>query len=502
MSYTIGVDAGTEGARAFIFDPEGRPVGSGASGYHTELPAPGQAEQNPEDWWTAIGDSVRMAVKRAGVNPETIRAIGFDTTACTVVALDRTMRPLRPALIWMDVRASREAADVLETNDPALVINSAGKGPVSAEWMIPKALWLKRHDRENYDRAHAVCDFIDYVNYRSTGRYTGSGDTVSMRWHYVKENGGRPDSLLKKLDLEELVDKWPPEIIFPGDVVGELTSEAARHMGLNGGIPVVQGGADAFIGMIGLGVKQPGQMALVTGSSHLQLVVSDRPIHKQGLWGSYADCVYRGDHILEGGQTSTGSILKWFTTNLCPNLDYKHLDLAASKIAPGSDELLVLDHFQGNRTPFTDPNSRGAVVGLCLAHTTAHVYRAVIEGICFGTEAILRTIQDDGFKVEEAMVCGGATKSPLWLQIHADVSGLPLRMTEVADAPALGSAILAAFGAGIYGSVREAIEAMVHFKERIDPDPKRHAAYREIYEAYSRLYPATRQIRRLRKRRA
>ena len=495
MSYVIGIDAGTESARAFVFDLHGCPAGVGVSNYVTTFPATGRAEQDPADWWLAIGDAVRMAVKNANVSPSDIKAIGLDTTSCTVVLLDREMQPLRSALIWMDVRAAREAADVLATGDPALVINSAGHGPVSAEWMIPKALWLKRNEREIFDRAYGVCEFIDFLNYHLTGHFVASGDTTAMRWHYVKANGGRPDSLLKKLDLEELIEKWPQQVIFPGDTVGGLTRAAANHLGLLPDTPVVQGGADAFIGIIGLGVISPGQLALITGSSHLQLALSDKPIHKRGLWGSYSDCVYRGDHVLEGGQTSTGSILKWFTTNFSPNVDYKCLDAAASKIEPGAEGLLVLDHFQGNRTPYTDPNSRGAVIGLSLAHTPAHVFRAVIEGICFGTEAILRAFQDDRFKISEIVICGGATKSNLWLQTHADVSGIPLKLTEVPDAPALGSAILAAHGANLYRTVEEGATAMVRTKGVVEPDEKKHRRYQELYPAYNELYPATKQVR-------
>ena len=495
MAYVVGIDGGTESLRAFVFDLAGQPKGTGCARYATRFPGTGQAEQSPEDWWQAVGAATREAVASSGVAPAEILALGLDTTSCSVVALDEAMRPLRPALIWMDVRAGEEAADLLATGDPALLINGNGKGPVSAEWMIPKALWLKRHEPETYARATRICEFIDYLNYRLTGRYVASLDNVAMRWHYIVSQGGYPRSLLAALDLSELLEKWPTEVVRPGDVVGGLTPEAAAHLGLPAGLPVAQGGADAFIGLIGLGVTRPGQLALVTGSSHLQLAITDQATHRPGLWGAYEECVYADSCVLEGGQTSTGSIVKWFQSNFGGGLGYAELNGLAAEIEPGAEGLLVLDHFQGNRTPYTDPKSRGAILGLSLAHGVAHVYRAIIEGICFGTEAILRNFQDDTFRLSEMVVCGGATRSDLWLQIHADVSGLPLVLTEVSDAPALGSGILAAYAAGQFGSVQEAAGAMVRTRAVIEPHAGRHAVYRDLYERYSRLYGAAKSVR-------
>ena len=256
--YVIGVDGGTESLRAIVFDLAGQPRGSGCARYATRFPGAGRAEQNPEDWWQALGAATREAVAAAGVAPGEILALGLDTTSCSVVALDETLRPVRPALIWMDVRAGEEAADLLATGDPALRINGDGAGPVSAEWMIPKALWLKRHEPKHYARTVRLCEFLDYLNFRLTDRYVASLDNLTMRWHYIPSQGGYPRSLLAALDLTDLLEKWPSDYVRPGEIVGGLTPAAAAHLGLPAGLPVAQGGADAFIGMIGLGVTRPG----------------------------------------------------------------------------------------------------------------------------------------------------------------------------------------------------------------------------------------------------
>lgn len=493
MAYVIGVDGGTESLRAFVFDLQGRPKASHATAYETSFPKPAWAEQNPEDWWRALGASVRGALAKAGIGAAEVLAICVDTTCCSVVALDAEGAPLRPAMIWMDVRASKEAEAVAASGDPALRVNGAGAGPVSAEWMLPKALWIRRNQPELFDRAARIGEYQDYLNLCLTGRWAGSLNNMSVRWHY-QNNRGTPASLLASLGLDALREKWPQPVIRPGDVIDGLTREAAAHLGLTPGTPVVQGGADAFIGMIGLGVTEPGEMALITGSSHLQLGVCSEPVHKSGVWGTYMDAVYPNKPIIEGGQTSTGSVIAWFKRHFTAETNFEDLNQAAREIAPGAEGLRVLDHFQGNRTPYTDPLSRGAITGLTLKHTPAHVFRAILEGICLGTRLIVDNF-GAAFDAKRIAVAGGATNSPLWLQIHADTLGTPIELTEVPDAPALGCAVLAAHGAGRFASVEEGTKAMVRTRRTIEPDPRQNEEYEAIYPQYRALYAALKGVR-------
>ncbi len=493
-SCVIGIDGGTEGLRARVFDLAGSCIGNGATPYATQFAAGARAEQEPEDWWRAAGASVRAALADAGIAADAVVALAATTTCCSVVALDANARALRPAIIWMDVRAGREAQAVLETADPALRVNGAGRGPVSAEWMIPKALWLARHEPEIFAAAHTICEYQDALNWRLTGRRTASLNNASIRWHYAAHEGGWPVSLLERLGLSALLPKWPSEVLAPGEVIGGLTEAAASHLGLPARVQVIQGGADALIGMIGLGVHRPGQLALITGSSHLQFGVSDRPLSLPGLWGTYADAVYPGRHIIEGGQTSTGSIINWLT-RLTGTTDLARLGEEAARLPPGADGLLVLDHFQGNRTPYVDPLSRGAITGLTLAHGLPHLFRAVIESICFGTRAILDLMQAGGFTCRELSVGGGATTSPLWMQLHADIANLPVSIPEVAEAPALGAAILAAYGAGQHASIDDGIAAMVRPGRRVEPRPDHVEQYDALYHRYAALYPALTSLR-------
>ena len=499
-NFLIGVDGGTESIRAGVFDTKGNPLAYASTNYQTNFPYPGWAEQEPRDWWKALAVSVRKAVQDSGIAAEQVSALAVDTTCCSVVALDDSGDPLRPALIWMDVRSANQAEQVADCEDPALRVNSNGKGPVSAEWMIPKALWLKQNEPEIFESASTICEYQDYLNFHLTGRLVCSINNVSTRWHFdflEGKTGSKrsiPKSLLEKLELADLAEKWPVEVIRLGEVIGGLTKEAAEHLALPVGLQVVQGGADAQIGMIGLGVVEPGSLALITGSSHLQLGLSEKPFHGEGIWGTYADALLPGLHTVEGGQTSTGSVINWLK-NMFGESDYSSLNKDAQNLPPGSEGLIVQDHFQGNRTPHTDPRSRGAVHGLSLKHSRAHIFRASIEGVAFGSELIFESMRENGFYPENVVISGGATRSKLWLQIHADVSNVPITLTRNADAPLLGCAILSAVGAGFYQDIPSAVETMVQIESIVEPNAYHHDAYKPFLESYKKTYSALRNIR-------
>ncbi|MEK9763540.1 MAG: FGGY-family carbohydrate kinase [Deltaproteobacteria bacterium] len=492
--YVIGVDGGTESLRAGIFDLSGNPLAFASVSYPTNFPIPGWAEQNPEDWWNALGGAVRQAVIDANVGKQEILGICLDTTCCSVVALDGAGNPLRPALIWMDMRSAPQTEQVLATADPALQVNSNGSGPVSAEWMIPKSLWIRQEEPEIFEKAETVCEFQDYLNLHLTGKRVASINNVSVRWHYGPGWGGWARSMVESLEMSELLKKWPDTVLRLGEEIGGLTSNAAAHLDLPEGVPVLQGGADAFIGMIGLGVVNPGSLAFITGSSHLHLGLSPQAFHGQGIWGTYAEAVIPGLHVVEGGQTSTGSVVSWIRRTL-GSPSYEELNHEAAQLEPGSEGVVIQEHFQGNRTPHTDPLSRGVISGLTLKHGRGHLFRAALEGIAFGTELILETMRNNGFAAETVVLAGGATRSDLWLQIHADVSNLPLTLTKVPDAPALGSAILAAVGSGAFSDIGSAVRKMVQIDRVIEPNSETHALYQPFYQSYRNHYLAMKNVR-------
>jgi FGGY-family pentulose kinase len=503
--YLLGIDAGTESFRAGVFDPAGKCLGFGVSAIKTVHPRPGWAEQSPRDWDLALVDSIRKALEVSRVNPGEIRGIGIDGTSCTVVFLDDRGEPLRDAVIWMDIRAVQEAEEVAASGDPAL--RYVGQGNVSPEWFPCKAAWIKRNEPQVYAAARTAFELTDWLAYRLTGERTVNIDTATIRWFYNIDRGGFPLSLYRKMGLEDVFAKVPERIVRIGETVGGLSRWMARSTALKEGIPVAGGAADAYMGVIGINALQPGSIALITGSSHLCLGITDQEIHARGLFGSFPDALLPGLQVIEGGQISTGSVVRWFTSNFvgaevagraakAGRSIYDELNARAAELPPGSEGLVVLEHWQGNRTPWTDPWSRGVIRGLTLGHGPAHVYRAILEGVAYGTEIILRKMKEEGVRIESLVACGGATQSPLWMQIHADVSGRRITIPEEQQAVTLGSAIAAAVAAGIHPDIAAAASAMVRVHEVVEPDMQAHARYAQLIGHYTQTYESLKEASR------
>jgi ribulose kinase len=264
---------------------------------------------------------------------------------------------------------------------------------------------------------------------------------------------------------------------------------------------VAQGGIDAHAGEIALGAVGAGDLALILGSSTCHMAQSPTPVFAN-IWGPYPDALVEGMYTLEGGQTATGSILQWLVERFgsdavlqAKSRDqevFAYLDGLADALPAGSEGLLVLDYFQGNRTPHKDPLARGTVVGLTLKHTLAHLYRAAVEGICFGTRQILDDMATHGFALERIVAGGGGAKSRLWTQVQADVLGRPIHLPRDKETMALGAAIWAGLGAGVFTTYQDAIDRMVHIERAVAPVPERRAAYDTLYREYVDLYPMVR----------
>ncbi len=500
--YLIGVDGGTESVRVGIFDREGAPLAFGSEAYSLKHPRPGWAEQDPDEWWTCLVAAVKRAISESGVSPEEIAGISLDATASTVVVMDGRDRHMRPAIIWMDARAADQARRIGETGDPALKYN--GFAGASAEWMPSKALWVKENEPEIYEGAKHFCEYTDWMTHKLTGEWTASVNNASTKWYHDRDVGGFPESLYEAAGLADLIGKFPDKVLDLGEVVGGLRKEAAEELGLKAGTPVAEGGVDAFVGAVGLGVVDPGKTALITGSSHVILGQSEAPVHGAGFFGAFTDSVIPGQYTVEAGQISTGSVVAWFKNRFAGEVNaeakrkgvdpYEILNEMARDIPIGSDGLIVLDYWQGNRTPYTDPLARGVMWGLSLSHGPGHVFRAIIEGVCYGTEHIFRTMREHDFEPREIIAAGGAAKSELWMQMHADVSNVPISFTRVGDAPTLGSAMLAAVGAGIYPDIQTAAQNMVHVERQIEPDAARHEEYQFYVDKYVETYPRMKEL--------
>ncbi len=499
--YVLGIDCGTQSLRSALFDLKGRMLASDSLEYPIEYPQVGWAEQNPEHWWQAARITVSKVLAKAGLHPHQVAGVSVDGTSCTVVACDREGAVLRPAILWMDQRAHEEAERVTSTRNPILKYVSWQESP---EWMIPKAMWLKANQPELYEQADLVCEGTDWLMHRLTGRWAASLNNVTCKWNYAAPAGGWPEELLAELDMGELRDKWPRDVLSMGERAGELSLRAAEELGLAPGTPVAQGGIDAYAAMFGLNVVRPGRMALVMGSSTCHMALCAEGIFDSHVWGPYPDAILPGTWVLEGGQTATGSIVKWFADNFAYREEleaekagrnqYELLDERAAAVPPGSEGLVLLDYWQGNRTPLRDPLARGCVYGLSLRHGVGHLMRAIYEGTAMGARHILDDLRQAGFQPAAIYACGGGTRSDLWLQIHADACQVPMLLTEQPEATCLGTAICAAVGAGLFADPVEAAGEMVTVAREIEPNLDNAGVYDTLFERYRATYPQLRDL--------
>lgn len=500
----LGIDLGTGGARAGLFDENGKALAFDAQSVETFYPRPGWVEQDPNEWWQAIVDAVRGVVAKAGVRPEDVAGIGYDATSATPIALDANRKPLRNAILWADVRAASIAKRASSIDHWARLYNGGGKDDASAEWFPFKAIWIKEHQPQIWHQTKLLLDAPDWVGMKLINEVAFNTCSASIKAYYDKDHGGWPEDFFAKLGGDDLLSKVPSRVLPMGSLLGGLSPEAAKELGLVAGTPVGEGGIDAEAGMVGMNVLTPGDMALITGSSNVLLAQSDTPLHGPGMFGGHTDAVVPGQYTLEASQGSAGSVLQWFLRTSAIDLleqeedggpsAFEVLNELSADMPPGSDGIVVTEYFQGNRSPYTDNLARGTITGLSLHHRREHIYHAIQEANCYGVEHNLRTMRALGYKPRSLTVCGGATKSKQWLQMYADVLGMDVNVTEVQDGPALGSAIIGAVAAGRYATLQEAAAAMVHDHYTLKPDMKRHEEYRFWVDCYTRVHPAMRDI--------
>ena len=290
------------------------------------------------------------------------------------------------------------------------------------------------------------------------------------------------------------MERFPSERVYRvGDPIGPLTPAAANRLGLSEKTLVSQGGVDASIGILGMGVSGPGTVALMTGTSNLAMLLTKEPLFRESTINTGPHHLYPGYYTSVRGQLSSSAILKWFRDEICKAAEepdfYERMEEEAAKIPPGSEGLLVLDYWQGNRQPFYDPRVRGMIYGFSLGHTRAHLYRALMEGISYGTCNLLRQFTRSGGEIRNVHISGGSAASRLYLQMQADVCGLTFRVPEDRQSVSKGAAICAAKAAGVFQTLEDGTKTMVRFSEVFEPDLSRHRTYEEIFLQYEALYP-------------
>lgn len=482
--YFIGIDVGTESCRCGVFDSYGRVVSVAEKGYTVYYPEPGRAEIDMNVIFgslkSCLKECVNHANKSVGINIKDITALCCDSTASTVLAVDRDGKPLMPAILWCDVRASMEASEINRRGN-AGILRYCG-GSVSPEWLLPKALWIKREKPGIYKKAFKILEACDWITWMLTGELKASMCSAVCKANYLQ---GWNEDFFREVGLEDYREKLLQDVLPMGSYVGKLKRDVAESAGLNE-IIVAEGGVDAHCGMLGLGCTEPKELAAILGSSSVYLLNDNEPHFIDGIWGPYRDAVIEGSWTHEGGQISSGSVIKWFRDNFASDESYAALDHKAETVQIGSKGIIALEYFQGNRTPHKDPLAKGLFLGMRLGSKKEEMYRAILEACAYGMREIIESFH--GADIKELRVCGGQTNSNFLLQMYSDVCGLPIYMPEVKEASILGCAALASVAYGTYRDIREACKSMVRMRERIEPEEERAEQYAHYYGLYREAY--------------
>src|SRR4051812_7220647 len=489
MAYVIGLDSSTTATKAVVWNREGGAVADGRAQFSLALPRPGWHEQDAEDWWRSTATAVRAALR--SVDGADVEAICLTHQRETFVCVDESGRAVRPAIVWMDVRATREV-EQFGSDD---VHRLTGK-PADTTPALYKLLWLREHEPETIRRTRWLADVHAFLVNRLTGTWrttTACADPLGL---IDMERQDWSDDLLARVGLSR--DRVPT-LLSPGEVIGELSAAASEQLGLPAGLPVVGGAGDGQSAGLGANVTRPGSAYLNLGTAVVAGTVSERYAWDRAfrtLIGAVPG-TYAMETLLQGGTY----IVNWFMERIAmldaPRLglglrDVDLLETAAAPLGPGAEGLLLVPYLASAQTPYWDPAARGMLFGLAGHHGKEHIFRALMEGIAFEQRlALERMEQALGQPVEVLLTTGGGARSALWRQILADVTQKIIVACREAETTSLGAGIHAAAAAGWHGSLLDAAEAMTGTGARHMPNDETAARYDELFAIYREIYPRT-----------
>lgn len=499
MDYLIGIDLGTSGTKTVLFDPQGAVVAAASREYPLYQEQNGWAEQDPQDWWQAAVDTLREVLEVSRVSPKEVRGVGLSGQMHGLVMLDAAGRVLRRSIIWCDQRTGREVEDLNALAGPDK-LREITANPAMTGFTAAKLLWVRKHQPELYRQCAHVLLPKDFLRYRLTGEFaTEVSDASGMQLLDVPHRRWS-DELLGSLDIDP---KLLARVYESPEVTGTVTQEAARLTGLAPGTPVVGGAGDNAAAAVGTGVVRDGRAFTTIGTSGVVFAHTDKMLlDPKGRVHTFCCAVPGAWHVM-GVTQAAGLSLKWFRDTFCAaeketagNLGvdpYVLLDREAEQSPIGCNRLLYLPYLMGERTPHLDPDCRGVFFGLSAIHEKRDLLRAVMEGVTYSLRDCLEILRVLGADPDEMLACGGGGTSPLWRQMLADVFDRPVRTPVSKEGPALGAAILAGVGAGIYPTVQAGCDAAVRYNPPQEPAADHVPAYEQVYQVYRTLYPALRE---------
>ncbi|MDI9484786.1 MAG: FGGY-family carbohydrate kinase [Bacillota bacterium] len=497
--YLLGFDCGTYESKGVIMDENGVIVAQAASPHVLKVPQPGFAEHDPiNDWWMGFKKIVRELLDKSGVDPQSIAGIGISTIMAAITPVDENFNPLRNAILYgIDTRAAKQAEELNREIGEERMKRISG-ATCTVESFGPKIKWIRDNEPEVYAKTKCFTIASGFLTARLTGRFCVDRysamraqpmlDYRTMTWS---------DELTEYVCPAHML----PEIVHTTDVIGTVTKQAAEETGLAEGTPVIAGTTDAGAEAVSVGVVEPGDVMLMYGSTAFMIQLTDRLVDAAPLWSGHA--VLKNVYTITSGMATTGSLTRWLRDNFAKELveqeekkginAYAALFTEAENIPAGSDGLIILPYFAGERMPIQDPLAKGVIFGLNLRHTRGHIVKAAFEGVGYGIDQNLQLMRQAGFPLDNVMAVGGGTKSRLWLQTVSDICGIKQTVPKVTFGASYGDAMLAALGVGIIDSPRE-IKKWIEVDYVTEPNPEHRELYDRNKKHFAELYKLNKHI--------
>ena len=492
--YILAHDTGTGGNKAVLCDLNGKVLYSVYQPYGLFYPQAEWVEQDPDELWRAVAATTRQVLKESGIDPTDVIGVGVSAQMWNTLPVDETGKPLTPMLSWLDLRSVCQADRLMKDDMPSFLFKNTGNIPTAKD-SIPKILWLKEERPEIWERTAYLLDCKEYILFKLTGKIAIDWVGASVYFLFNPYTKKWSEEVCRELGIP--LEKLPPA--FPcTDVIGEITSEAARETGLKAGTPVVICAGDVAVAQSGAGANREGKVHLCIGTATWVGISTgtfrNDPI--KPFWG--LNHIDPNKYIIAGEMETGGGALMWFRDVLCQEerrqasemgkSSYDLLTTMAGSIPPGSDKLIFLPWLSGERAPVLDHYARGGFIGLTMSHNKAHMIRAVMEGVAYHIQWICEAMEKTGFVIEGFNGIGGGCNSPVWVQTIADVTGRPLSVVKNhMEAGAVGAALTVAVGLGIHPNM-DTVDDLIEIEYVVHPDKSHRQRYNDLYRIYRELY--------------